>query len=99
MTFFVCYSLLVLDEIDHLDSKNQEVLYSIYEWSTLKNSRLVLVGVANALDLTDRILPRLKACGIFPKLCNFAPYSKDQIQVIIQDRLKEVCIGHFFHTY
>ncbi|KAG1680084.1 Cell division control protein 6 [Nymphon striatum] len=56
----------------------------------LENSRLVLVGVANALDLTDRILPRLKACGIFPHLCNFGPYSKDQIQAIIQDRLKEV---------
>ena len=52
--------LLVLDEIDQLDSKSQQVLYSVYELPPLTNSMLTLVGIANALDLTDRILPRLK---------------------------------------
>ena len=52
--------LLVLDEVDQLDSKEQEVLYSVFEWPQLKGSRLSLVGIANALDLTDKILPRLK---------------------------------------
>ena len=52
--------LLVLDEIDQLDSKCNEVLYSLFEWPYLRNSKLVLVGIANSLDLTDRILPRLK---------------------------------------
>ena len=52
--------LLVLDEIDQLDSKSQQVLYSVYELPHLTNSMLTLVGIANALDLTDRILPRLK---------------------------------------
>ena len=52
--------LLVLDEIDQLDSKCNEVLYSLFEWPYLRNSKLVLVGIANSLDLTDRVLPRLK---------------------------------------
>ena len=52
--------LLVLDEIDQLDSKSQQVLYSVYELPHLANSMLTLIGIANALDLTDRILPRLK---------------------------------------
>ena len=52
--------LLVLDEIDQLDSKCNEVLYSLFEWPYLRNSKLILVGIANSLDLTDRILPRLK---------------------------------------
>ncbi len=38
------YRLLILDEIDHLDSKNQEVLYTMFEWPALKKSRLVLIG-------------------------------------------------------
>ena len=52
--------LLVLDEIDQLDSKCHDVLYSLFEWPYLRNSKVVLVGIANSLDLTDRILPRLK---------------------------------------
>ncbi|XP_072180731.1 cell division control protein 6 homolog isoform X1 [Diadema setosum] len=82
--------LLVLDEIDHLDSKGQEVLYTMFEWPSLPRSRLVLVGVANALDLTDRILPRLQArprCK--PQLLHFAPYTRNQISAILNDRLKE----------
>jgi len=53
--------LLVLDEIDQLESKNQDVLYKLFEMPFLPKSRLVIVGIANALDLTDRILPRLQS--------------------------------------
>lgn len=51
--------VLVLDEIDQLESKFQEVLYTIFEWPYQRNSKLILVGIANALDLTERILPRI----------------------------------------
>ncbi|XP_041122552.1 cell division control protein 6 homolog [Polyodon spathula] len=83
--------LLVLDEMDQLDSKAQDVLYTIFEWPWLDRSRLCLIGIANALDLTDRILPRLQArphCK--PQLLNFAPYSREQLIAIVQDRLAKV---------
>ncbi|XP_023244751.1 cell division control protein 6 homolog [Centruroides sculpturatus] len=82
--------VLVLDEIDQLDSKNQEVLYTLFEWPCLRNSKLVLVGIANALDLTDRVLPRLHAYGCRPKLLHFRPYTHQQILSILEDRLKDV---------
>lgn len=68
----------MLDEIDQLDSKRQAVLYTIFEWAC-RPSRLVLVGVANALDLTQRALPRLQARGLAPATMHFAPYTKQQI--------------------
>ncbi|CAB3249859.1 unnamed protein product [Arctia plantaginis] len=72
--------LLVLDEIDQLDSKRQSVLYTIFEWPALANSRIVLIGIANALDLTERTLPRLQArCSLRPNTLHFAPYTKEQI--------------------
>uniref|UniRef100_A0A8C5GQW1 Cell division control protein n=1 Tax=Gouania willdenowi TaxID=441366 RepID=A0A8C5GQW1_GOUWI len=83
--------LLVLDEMDQLDSKAQDVLYTIFEWPYLPNSRLCLIGIANALDLTDRILPRLQArphCR--PLLLNFRPYNRQELTAIIQDRLAQV---------
>ncbi|XP_014471614.1 PREDICTED: cell division control protein 6 homolog [Dinoponera quadriceps] len=80
--------LLVLDEIDQLESRKQAVLYSIFEWPSLMNSKLILIGVANALDLTDRILPRLQArCELKPTLMHFASYTKQQIVDIISMRL------------
>nr|XP_019603103.1 PREDICTED: cell division control protein 6 homolog isoform X2 [Rhinolophus sinicus] len=82
--------VLVLDEMDQLDSKGQDVLYTLFEWPWLSNSRLVLIGIANTLDFTDRILPRLQArekCK--PWLLNFPPYTKNQIAIILQDRLNQ----------
>ncbi|KAL3855230.1 hypothetical protein ACJMK2_014450 [Sinanodonta woodiana] len=83
--------VMVLDEIDQLDSKNQEILYTIFEWPSLSKSRLILIGIANALDLTDRVLPRLQArpkCR--PQLLNFAPYNKEQITAILKARLEKL---------
>ncbi|KAK2918519.1 cell division control protein 6 homolog [Channa argus] len=82
--------LLVLDEMDQLDSKAQDVLYTIFEWPYLPKSRLSLIGIANALDLTDRILPRLQArphCR--PQLLHFPPYSRQELVAIVQDRLAQ----------
>ena len=85
---------MVLDEIDQLDTRSHDVLYSVFEWPGLAGSRLVLVGVANALDLTDRVLPRLQANPTFrPQLLHYPPYSKQEIQAIINARIQEVGDG------
>lgn len=89
--------LLILDETDQLESKKQSVLYSVFEWPSIHNSKLILVGIANALDLTDRILPRLQArCELKPKLMHFSPYTKQQICNIISDRLNEANVSDLF---
>nr|ABI34845.1 Cdc6 [Drosophila simulans] len=82
--------LLVLDEIDQLCTSRQEVLYTIFEWPALPGSRILLVGIANSLDLTDRALMRLNArCELKPRLMHFPPYSKQQIVEIFKSRLAE----------
>lgn len=80
--------LVVLDEIDHILTLDLDSLYRVMEWSMLKTSRLVLIGIANALDLTDRFLPRLKSRNLQPELLPFLPYTAPQIKNIITTRLK-----------
>lgn len=85
--------VLVLDEIDQIETSIKQTtdLYKIFEWPFLKNSKLILIGIANSLDFTDRILPRLELkpeCK--PKIINFTPYTKENIICIIKDRLKNV---------
>lgn len=85
-------TLLVLDEIDQLCStgKNNNILYHIFEWPSIAHSKLILIGIANSLDLTDRLLIRLQShCELKPKVMHFAAYSKNQIVDILKSRLKE----------
>lgn len=83
--------LIVLDEIDYLEMKHQDVLYSLMEWPALEGSHVVLIGVANSLDLTDRILPRLNTFpGLKPESLHFPPYSRDEIRAIISTRIDRI---------
>ena len=83
-------TLLVLDEVDQLDSKNHSVLYTVFEWPALQSSTLALVGIANSLDLTDRVLPRLQVSPTYkPTLLHYPPYTKQQIIDILTARLKD----------
>lgn len=89
--------LLILDEIDQLDSRKQSILYTIFEWPSYAASKLILIGIANALDLTDRILPRLQSkCELKPQLMHFAPYSKNQIMEIYKQRLESSGVTDVF---
>lgn len=80
--------LVLLDEIDNLLDTDCDVLYTIFEWAMHRSSSLILIGIANALDLTDRFLPRLKARGLKPQLLPFLPYTGAQISNIISDKLR-----------
>ncbi|RAR05971.1 cell division control protein Cdc6 [Stemphylium lycopersici] len=80
--------LVTLDEVDHLLELDIDLFYNIFEWSLQKSSALVLVGIANALDLTDRFLPRLKARGLKPHLLPFLPYNAAQISSVVTSKLK-----------
>ncbi|KAF9112875.1 AAA ATPase [Mortierella sp. AM989] len=79
--------VVILDEVDQLMTKDQEILYKLFQWSSTEGSSLTLFGIANALDMTDRFLPRLKARNCEPQLLNFNPYQVAEIRAIIMDRL------------
>ncbi|ORY12107.1 P-loop containing nucleoside triphosphate hydrolase protein [Clohesyomyces aquaticus] len=80
--------VVTLDEVDHLLELDSDLLYNIFEWSLQRSSGLVLVGIANALDFTDRFLPRLKARGLKPHLLPFLPYTSSQIASVITSKLR-----------
>ncbi|NXT22397.1 CDC6 protein, partial [Syrrhaptes paradoxus] len=83
--------LVVLDELDQLESRGQDVLYTLFEWPRLPGSRLVLIGLANALDLPERSLARLTAHRAgSPQLLRFPPYTREQLSTILQERLAQV---------
>lgn len=38
------FSIVVLDEIDHLTSRNHAMLYSAFEWPYKSNGKAILIG-------------------------------------------------------
>lgn len=82
--------LVSLDEMDHLLSGDSGVLQSLFEWSLSAKSTLILIGIANALDLTDRALPQLKAKNLKPTLLPFLPYNAASIAGVITGRLRSL---------
>ena len=76
-------NVLILDEMDQLSSRNEKVLYDLFELAASSNSRMILIGIANGLDLLERVLPNLpKSCK--PNQMNFQPYSFQQISTLIK---------------
>lgn len=79
--------LIIADEMDFLFTKDRGVLHDLFMLTTLPFSTCILIGVANAIDLADRFLPKLKSLNCKPMVITFPAYSKDQILRILQERL------------
>ncbi|KAI8574003.1 hypothetical protein RHMOL_Rhmol01G0319900 [Rhododendron molle] len=82
--------LIIADELDYLITKDRAVLHDLFMLTTFPSSRCILIGIANAIDLADRFLPRLQSLNCKPMVVTFRAYSKDQIMLILQQRLKDL---------
>lgn len=81
--------ILLIDELDLLVTRNQSVLYNILDWPTKPHSKLIVIGIANTMDLPEKLLPRISSRMGIQRLC-FGPYNYQQLQEIISSRLKGV---------
>ncbi|CAA9990069.1 origin recognition complex subunit 1, putative [Plasmodium knowlesi strain H] len=89
-------SILIIDEIDYLITKTQKVLFTLFDWPTKINSKLVLIAISNTMDLPERLIPRCRSRLAFGRLV-FSPYKGDEIEKIIKERL-ENCKEIIDHT-
>lgn len=92
--FNLLFSIIVLDEIDHLYSRRSTLLYTAFGWPSESKGKVILIGIANSLDLTKRLLPNLKSSGLEPDVFSFQPYKTEQIVAILKDHLSAVSLLH-----
>ena len=45
-----------MDELDQLVTTKQDVVYNFFNWPTIANSKLVVLAVANTMDLPERVM-------------------------------------------
>ncbi|KAF0710005.1 hypothetical protein As57867_005659, partial [Aphanomyces stellatus] len=78
--------VLVLDEMDFMLAGKNTVLYNFLEWQGLATSKLVIIGIANIMDLPERLAPKLRSRFGVHRIA-FRSYTHDQIQMILHQRL------------
>jgi len=49
-------SVVLMDELDQLMTTKQDVVYNFFNWPTLMNSKLIVLAVANTMDLPERVM-------------------------------------------
>lgn len=49
-------SVVLMDELDQLVTSKQDVVYNFFNWPTLVGSKLVVIAVANTMDLPERVM-------------------------------------------
>lgn len=53
-------------------------------------ARLILIGIANCMDLTSSRLPALRQAGVEPLSVGFAAYRDDQVAEVLRERLRRL---------
>lgn len=56
MSLTLISSVVLMDELDQLMTTKQDVVYNFFNWPTLVGSRLVVLAVANTMDLPERVM-------------------------------------------
>lgn len=85
--FVIC----LVDEIDYLVTRDEEVVYNFLNWPKMPGSCLLVAGIANVMDLPERLSPRITSrMGISMERMVFMAYTHQQIKEILEGRLADL---------
>ncbi|XP_054720805.1 origin recognition complex subunit 1-like [Uloborus diversus] len=82
--------VLLVDELDRLWTRKQTVMYNIFDWPTKKHSKLIVLAIANTMDLPERMMMNRIASRLGLTRKTFQPYNFRQLQEIIMTRIQEL---------
>lgn len=86
--------IVLLDELDLLLKRkvktgtinSASLLYNFFEWTGWPEAKLIVVAIANTMDLPERFLPNRIASRMGSNRINFKPYSYPQLMAILLHR-------------
>ncbi|XP_044747087.1 origin recognition complex subunit 1 [Coccinella septempunctata] len=80
-------TVLLIDELDILCTKRQDVVYNLLDWPTKTNAQLIVVTIANTMDLPERLLMSRVTSRLGLTRLTFQAYTHKQLQEIVINRL------------
>ncbi|KAG0152312.1 hypothetical protein CROQUDRAFT_667217 [Cronartium quercuum f. sp. fusiforme G11] len=82
--------VLLVDELDQLVTKKQEVIYNFFNWPNQPHSRLIVIAVANKMDLPETELSGKIRSRLGSNRIQFKPYNHTQLMEILNTRLNDL---------
>ncbi|KAI1786444.1 P-loop containing nucleoside triphosphate hydrolase protein [Ganoderma leucocontextum] len=86
--------VVLMDELDQLMTTKQDVVYNFFNWPTLAGSKLVVLAVANTMDLPERVMTGRVRSRLGMVRINFQPYTTPQLEAIVKARLLAARTAH-----
>lgn len=83
--------ILILDELDYFFTKDQNLLYNLFDWPHQPNSKLAIIGIANTMDFPERLLPKI-ASRMGSRRLVFKPYMGRVLEKIVEQRVEDTQI-------
>ena len=83
------YIVLLVDEIDVMVTPQQNELFCLFEWASLPKSHLIIVCIANLMDLESRLKPKL-ASRFGSNSVKFYAYKHEDLVEILHSRIEDV---------
>jgi len=82
--------IIILDEVDRLGSKGEQILCELFSISCERSSRCVVLSLANTTSLSDSLLARLNGRDCKPCMVNFPAYSGRQLKKLLTQKAVRV---------
>ncbi|KAJ2355849.1 Origin recognition complex, subunit 1 [Coemansia sp. RSA 2618] len=79
--------VVLVDELDLLVTKSQSVMYNFFDWPHRPHAKLIVIAVANTMDLPERVLHHKVSSRLGLTRINFQPYAHRQLMLIVESRL------------
>lgn len=82
--------IVLIDELDQIVTKKQNILYNFFNWPSYKFSKLVVIAIGNTMDLPERVLSNKISSRLGEKRYQFVGYTYEQLVQIVQKRLDDI---------
>lgn len=82
--------VLLVDELDMLCTKKQDVLYNLFDWPYKRNSKWIVIAIANAMNLPEQVMMNKISSRLGLTRLNFQPYTHSELEEIVTLRLREL---------
>lgn len=79
---------MLIDELDQFITRKQKVIYNFFDWPNRPNSKLIVIAIANTMDLPERVMLNRVSSRIGLTRINFNAYTHQNLIEIVSSRLR-----------